>query len=379
MSADPILLTPGPLTTSVRTKQAMLHDWGAWDADFNAITARVRDSLVRIVHGEATHECVPLQGSGTFAVEAMLCSFLAENDHVLIAENGAYSQRMAEICRLHRLRHTVLQSNHALPVDLPAMERELVRLGDVTHIAVVHFETALGVLNDMQGVVSLAARHRCRLLVDAVSTFGALSLDFASGSLVAVAASANKCLHGIPGVAFVIADRSQLGRRTHPTTLSLDLNAQHRAFETDGQWRFTPPLQVLLALRQAIAEFREKGGTAARYDSYQALASRLIDGLARIGVVPLLPDAFRAPMITTFTIVPGARCNIENLHARLYEQGLVIYPSKHHHANSFPEQGVFDVVHHVVEGQQPFFPGFIGKVDDLTRQFGAGSVGRGHG
>jgi len=335
MKTSSRLFTPGPLNTSDAVRAAMNADLGSRTSTATLLTKHLRNDIAEIAACGDAFSVILQQGSGTFAVEAMLCSFLAENDHVLIAENGAYSQRMAEICRLHRLRHTVLQSNHALPVDLPAMERELVRLGDVTHIAVVHFETALGVLNDMQGVVSLAARHRCRLLVDAVSTFGALSLDFASGSLVAVAASANKCLHGIPGVAFVIADRSQLGRRTHPTTLSLDLNAQHRAFETDGQWRFTPPLQVLLALRQAIAEFREKGGTAARYDSYQALASRLIDGLARIGVVPLLPDAFRAPMITTFTIVPGARCNIENLHARLYEQGLVIYPSKHHHANSF--------------------------------------------
>jgi 2-aminoethylphosphonate-pyruvate transaminase len=329
------LFTPGPLNTSDAVRAAMNADLGARTSTATLLTQHLRHDLAEIAACDDAFSVIPLQGSGTFAVEAMLCSFLAENDHVLIAENGAYSQRMAEICRLHRLHHTVLEGNHALPVDLPAMERELVRLGDVTHIAVVHFETALGVLNDVQGLISLAARHGCRLLVDAVSTFGALPLDFTSGNLAAVAASANKCLHGVPGVAFVIAERSQLGRRTHPATLSLDLNAQHRAFEVDGQWRFTPPLQVLLALRQAIAEFREKGGVAARYGSYQALASRLIDGLACIGVVPLVPEAFRAPMITTFTLVSGARCDMENLHALLYEQGLVIYPSQYSPENAF--------------------------------------------
>ncbi|WP_245987054.1 aminotransferase class V-fold PLP-dependent enzyme [Azospirillum thermophilum] len=224
-----------------------------------ALTARLRAMIAAVAGSGDACSVVPLQGSGTFAVEAMLCSVPDAEDHLLIVENGAYSARMTEICAVHGIRHSVLRCDHTRSFDLARVEARLLELGDVTHVAAVHFETALGVLNDIDGLGALAARHGARLLVDAISTFGALPLDVTSGRLAAVALSANKCLHGLPGLSFVIADRATLARPSRPRTLSLDLRAQHRSFEADGQWRFTPPLQAMLALEQAIREYEAAG------------------------------------------------------------------------------------------------------------------------
>lgn len=332
---SPRLFTPGPLNTSATVRAAADADLGSRSPSALALTAGLRADVAAIAGCGDGYSVIPLQGSGTFAVEAMLCSLLTEQDHVLIAENGAYSARMSEICRIHGIRHTAFEANHAASLDLAALEARIRELGNVTHIAAVHFETALGVLNDVDGLSALAARHGCRLLVDAISTFGALPLGFTSGAVAAVALSANKCLHGLPGLSFVIADRQALGRSKRPRTLSLDLQAQHRQMESDGQWRFTPPLQVMLSLAQAIREFNAAGGQPARHRRYASLAERLVRGMAAIGFEPVIEEACRAPIIITFAPAPGLRCDIARLNDFLLERGLVIYPTKHWRPDSF--------------------------------------------
>ncbi|WP_231752876.1 aminotransferase class V-fold PLP-dependent enzyme [Burkholderia savannae] len=210
------LFTPGPLTTSDAVRAAAAIDLGSRSPPAAALTARLRAKIARIAGCGGGYSAVPLQGSGTFAVEAMLCSLLADDDHVLIVENGAYSERMTQICRIHGIRHDVLACDHAARFDLSRVERALDASPHVTHVAAVHFETALGVLNDVAGLVALAARHGRRVLLDAISTFGAYPLDFAGRTLAALALSSNKCLHGLPGLGFVIADEPALARRPPP-------------------------------------------------------------------------------------------------------------------------------------------------------------------
>lgn len=329
------LFTPGPLTTSASVREAACQDIGSRSARAIALTAQLQARIGAIAGCGPHYRVVPLQGSGTFAVEAMLSTMLADQDHVLIVENGVYSQRMLAICRLHQIRHSVLACPHEQGFDLAAVAARLDQLGDVTHVAAVHFETALGVLNDIDGLRQLCRARGCRLLVDAISTFGALPLDFSCQTLCAVALSSNKCLHGLPGLAFVIADQDGLARRTRPRTLVLDLQDQLAELGRSAQWRFTPPLQTMLALEQAIAEFEAAGGQAARLARYAALAQRLLRGMAALGFEPLIGAAHRAPIILTFAPAAGVRCDIARLNDFLLARGIVIYPTKHANPESF--------------------------------------------
>ena len=175
-SPYPILLTPGPLTTSARTKEAMLRDWGSWDADFNQITARLREQIVRIVHGEATHVCVPLQGSGTFSVEAAIGTIVPRDGHVLVPSNGAYCQRIARICKYLGRRHTVIDYTEDRQVLAADVDLALTADPSITHVALVHCETGAGVLNPLDEIAQVVARHGKGLIVDAMSSFGAIEI-----------------------------------------------------------------------------------------------------------------------------------------------------------------------------------------------------------
>lgn len=322
------LFTPGPLSTSRSVRAAMDLDLGSRTPTFAALTRELRAELEAIAECGADFTVVPVQGSGMFAIEAMLSTLVGTDDHVLVVENGVYSRRMADICRIHRIRHTILALAHDEAANLAEVERCLVERGPFSHLAAVHFETGLGVRNDLDGLIAVARRQRCKLMLDAISSFGALPIDFTSGVIAAAAVSANKCLHGVPGVSFVIAARAELASPGPARTLSLDLRAQWRDLEHTGEWRFTPPIQVLLALRQAIREYRADGGRAMRYRRYEQLADRLVDGLTRLGIHAVIDARWRAPMIATFAFPPGCAVEMTELHAHLARRGLIIYPSK---------------------------------------------------
>jgi hypothetical protein len=199
-TGDPLLLTPGPLTTSKTVKQAMVHDWGSRDATFIALNAEVMESLLKIVHGEGGFVTVPMQGSGAFAVEAMLTTFAPRDGAVLVLVNGAYGQRAKRILAVAGGRATIVhETAEDTPPDLDAVERILAETPAITHVFAVHCETTSGILNPIEKIAALCARHGRRLLIDAMSAFGALELDSRATPFDAVAASANKCLEGVPG------------------------------------------------------------------------------------------------------------------------------------------------------------------------------------
>lgn len=329
------LFTPGPLNTSDPVRQAAGMDLGSRSPLATALTAQLRSAIADIAGCDDSWSAVPLQGSGTFAVEAMLCSLTDRYDHLLVLENGVYSHRIMTICTLHGIRHTTLSFDAYQGIDLAKVEAVLQAQPEITHIAAVHFETALGVLNDIDGLTALAQRYRRQVLVDAISTFGVLPLHVAAPALVAVALSSNKCLHGLPGMAFVLARQAQLARPTPARTLSLDLKAQAQALDQDGQWRFTPPLQVMLALQQAITEFHQRGGRAARYEEYQQRMAHLLRGMSALGFQPVIQQQHRAPLIVTLAPETAIRCDISQLNDYLFARQLVIYPTKHSDPRSF--------------------------------------------
>lgn len=333
---DPWLLTPGPLTTSLSVKQAMLHDWGSRDRAFIDMTARVRAKLVALVASPETHICVPIQGSGTFAVEATIATLLPRDGKLLVLINGAYGHRMVTICNYLGRACTALETPEDTPNDVAALDRALAADASITHVAAIQCETTSGILNPMAEVAACVKRHGRSLIVDAMSGLGALPLDDASVPFDAVVASSNKCLEGVPGIGFAIIRKAVLERcKSNSHSLSLDLYAQWRGLEGNGQWRFTPPTHVLAALDKAIAEHESEGGVAGRGARYAANCRALIDGMRRLGFRPLLSDNLQAPIIVTFHMPADPKFDFEDFYRRVGEKGFLLYPGKLTVAPSF--------------------------------------------
>ncbi len=333
---DPWLLTPGPLSTSLSVKHAMLRDLGSRDREFIAVTHRIRESLLGLVDGYGSHECVPVQGSGTFAVEAMIGTFLPEDGKLLILVNGAYGKRIARICEYLRRNYQIIETPEHRSVDVLALDKALTADTDITHVAVVHCETTTGIINPLGAVADVVASHCRGLLVDAMSSFGAIPIDARRVNFDALTASSNKCLEGVPGVGFCIARRDAL-RKTqgNSPSLSLDLHDQWNAMASNSQWRFTPPTHCLLALDQALEELTVEGGVAGRGARYRENHRLLVEGMRQLGFETLLPDGLQAPIIVTF-LSPADPCfDFGVFYDRLRQRGFVIYPGKLTTADTF--------------------------------------------
>ncbi|HEY0824903.1 MAG TPA: 2-aminoethylphosphonate--pyruvate transaminase [Ramlibacter sp.] len=329
MDRERILLTPGPLTTTLRTKLAMLRDWGSWDADFNAVTAGVRKSLLKIVHGEDSHVVVPLQGSGTFSVEAAVATVVPRDGHVLVLDNGAYCKRAAKLTSLMGRECTVLAFDEARPVDAQVLDARLAADGSITHVILVHCETGAGVLNPLAPVAEVCARRGKGLIVDAMSSFGALPIDAREVRFDALVAASGKCLEGVPGMGFVFLRKAIVeGCAGNSHSLAMDLHDQHVYMEKTGQWRFTPPTHVVVALAEAIAQFEEEGGQPARLARYTDNYRTLIDGMSRLGFMPFLDPQVQAPIIVTFHAPGDSRYDFRTFYNFAKEHGFILYPGK---------------------------------------------------
>jgi len=329
MSTPSYLLTPGPLSTSARTKESMLRDWGSWDADFNAITARLREGLIRIAHGEGTHECVPLQGSGTFSVEAAIGTLVPRHGHVLVPQNGAYCQRIAKICKVLGRLITTIDYREDEPMNAADIDRALAQDPSITHVAVVHCETSTGILNPLHEIALVVARHGKGLIVDAMSSFGALEIDARTTPFDAVIAASGKCLEGVPGMGFVLMRRAALEKcEGNSHSLAMDLYDQWVYMNKTTQWRYTPPTHVVAALDSAVAQYVEQGGLAARGGTYAKNCRELIDGMREIGLRSFLPEAIQAPIIVTFHAPADARYEFKAFYNAVKQRGYILYPGK---------------------------------------------------
>ncbi|MBC5768160.1 2-aminoethylphosphonate--pyruvate transaminase [Ramlibacter albus] len=325
----PYLLTPGPLTTSARTKESMLRDWGSWDGDFNQITARLREGLLRIVHGEGTHECVPLQGSGTFAVEAAIGTLVPRNGHVLVPVNGAYCQRIAKICKVLGRKLTTFEYAEDAQVRPEDIDRLLAKDPSITHVALVHCETSTGILNPLHEIALVAQKHGKGLIVDAMSSFGALEIDARRTPFDAVIAASGKCLEGVPGIGFVLARREALqASEGNCHSLAMDLYDQWVYMGKTTQWRFTPPTHVVAALDSALTQYFEEGGLAARGGAYQRNCKALVEGMAKLGLRSFLPPEIQAPIIVTFHAPDDPKYEFKQFYNAVKARGYILYPGK---------------------------------------------------
>jgi 2-aminoethylphosphonate-pyruvate transaminase len=333
---DPWLFTPGPINTAEATKRAMLRDFGSRDAEFTAITRRIRTRLLDIVEGEETHACVPLAGSGTFGVEAALGTLVPRDRTLLVLANGVYGRRMVAMRQRMGRSVAVLETGETEPPDARDVARALSADPVISHVAIVHCETTSGILNPLEDVAAVVAEYERGLIVDAMSTFGILPLSAAEIPYDAVIASSNKCLEGVPGLAFVIARRTALeAAALNAPSLSLDLHDQWRFLESTGQWRFTPPTHVAAALDRALEDYLAEGGREGRLARYARNCAVLIEGMGALGFAPLVPAALQAPVIVTFPAPADPAFRFEEFYDRLRRRGFAIYPGKLTRAESF--------------------------------------------
>jgi 2-aminoethylphosphonate-pyruvate transaminase len=328
-SRDTILLTPGPLTTALATKCAMLRDWGSWDSSFNAITAGVRERLLAMVAGHHSHVCVPMQGSGTFSVEAAVNTLVPRDGHLLVLINGAYGKRLAKLAQMMGRRTSIFETAEDVPTTARDVERLLAGDASVTHVALIHCETSTGILNPLAEIAAVVARHGKGLIVDAMSSFGALPIDAGAMPFDALVAASGKCIEGPPGMGFVIARRTALEAAAgNSTSLSLDLHDQWQYMEKTTQWRYTPPTHVVAAFAAALDAHAAEGGPPARLARYARNCDMLVSGMKALGFRPFLDAAIQAPIIVTFHAPADTRYAFRDFYDRVREKGYILYPGK---------------------------------------------------
>jgi 2-aminoethylphosphonate-pyruvate transaminase len=307
----------------------MLRDWGSWDAAFNAVTARVRGKLCGVIHAGDTHVCVPMQGSGTFSVEAAVNTLVPRDGHLLVLVNGAYGKRMAKLTAMMGRRSSTFETAEDTPTTAADVDRLLARDPSITDVGLIHCETSTGILNPLPEIAAVVAKHGKRLIVDAMSSFGALPIDARDTPFDALVAASGKCIEGPPGMAFVFARKSLLERsQGNCTSLALDLHDQWTYMERTTQWRFTPPTHIVVALDAALDEYVAAGGQPARLARYAANCKVLVEGMAELGLQPFLDPAIQAPIIVTFHAPRDPRYDFRAFYDRVRDKGFVLYPGK---------------------------------------------------
>jgi len=282
--------------------------------------------LLDVVGMKETHVCVPLQGSGTFAVEAMLGTMVPREGHVLVPLNGAYCKRIARILGILGRRVTTLEYDERDPVKPADVDSALKKDSSITHVALVHCETSTGVLNPLEEIAAVVSRHGRSLLVDAMSSFAAVEIR---GEFDALVAASGKCLEGPPGMGFALVRRSTLEKCAgNAHSLVLDLHDQWVNMEKTAQWRFTPPTVIVAALHAALEQFVAEGGRAARGARYRRNCDVLIEGMTRLGFKLFLDARHQAPVIVTFVAPSDPNYDFQKFYDRVREKGFVLYPGK---------------------------------------------------
>jgi 2-aminoethylphosphonate-pyruvate transaminase len=307
----------------------MLCDMGSRDPEFLGIVREICRKLVEIGGAADAFECVLLQGSGTYVLESVISSAIPHNGRLLVLINGAYGRRIRDIAKVHGIETEVLELAENRKFTAEMVRAKLAALPGTTHVAVVHCETTTGILNPIEEVGPVVRNAGAVYVVDAMSSFAAVEIDLEAAQVDFLVSSANKCIQGVPGFGFVLARRERLLEcRGRARTLSLDLYAQWAGAESDGQFRFTPPVQVLLAFHQALREFKAEGGVAGRGARYRSNHAALMCGMKELGFETYLSPEDTSHIITTFRYPAHPRFSYETLYRKLSERGLIIYRGK---------------------------------------------------
>lgn len=356
------LLTPGPLTTTETVKEAMQIDRCTWDEDYKNMTQEIRTGLLKFAHvDKSDYTTVLMQGSGTFGVESVLSGVISSTDKVLVLQNGAYSKRMVEMCDYHGIKYVVYEEDYAHVPDPAIVEDVLKSDGSITHISMVHSETTSGLLNNIAAIGELAKKYNKKFIVDAMSSFGGVDINVPELGITYLVSSANKCIQGVPGFSFIIANVSDLKQtKGIARSLSLDLYAQWETMEKDGgKWRFTSPTHVVAAFSQALKELAAEGGITARNARYTATNRALRKGMEELGFKAYIDEAHQGPIITTFFYPENCKFTFAKMYTYLKDHGYVIYPGKLTDAETFRLGNIGEIYMDDVEKILGIFKDFV--------------------
>ena len=349
---EPYLLTPGPLTTAYEVKEAMLKDWGSWDEDFRDLTKKLRKSLLSLLGPRKNlYDCVPIQGSGTFAVESMLGTFIPKDGKLLVLANGAYGLRAAQTMDYLNRDYHLLDKGDYLPPRGSEVAGILENDKAITHVLVIHCETSSGILNPLEEIGAAVKSAGRKLLIDSMSAFGAVPVDPEKIDFEAMVSSANKCIEGVPGFGFVFAKLSALeAAKGNCHSLSLDVEAQWSAMEKSGQWRFTPPTHVVAAFLTALEIHEEEGGVAGRGARYTNNRDVMVSGMRDLGFETLLDERWLSPIIVTFFCPADRAFEFTKFYDLMKSEGYIIYPGKLTVVDSFRIGCIGRMDAHVMKG-----------------------------
>ena len=364
-----LLLTPGPLTTTRTVRESMMQEYSTWDVDYNGIVQSIRTRLVELATSDAanldTHTAVLMPGSGTFTVESVVGSVIPSDGKLLVLNNGAYGARITTIARMLRVDTVELSQAEIEPTDLGQVEQMLAGDPEITHVAMVHCETTTGMLNPVEAVGKIVRRLGRVFILDAMSSFGGIPMSMELTGAHYLISSANKCIQGVPGFGFVVADRAMLEAtegwsRSH----SLDLFDQWRVMETNGgKWRFTSPTHVVSAFARALDELKDEGGIEARHTRYVANQKTMVKGMRALGFRTLLGDDLQSPIITSFYYPDDVEFEFQKFYDALKSRGFVIYPGKVSHAQCFRIGSIGDV-------QPEDMTGLVGYISEVIDELG---------
>ena len=373
---DKPLFTPGPLTTSLSVKQAMLRDLGSRDVEFIGAVRELREELLSVagVSQQAGYEAILMQGSGTFSVEAVIASAMPPEGKLLAVVNGAYGDRIVKIAQVYGIE-TVVQKyrENELPC-VEAVDKALAEDAEIKMVVVVHCETTSGIINPIEAIGQVVSQHRCCYFVDSMSAFGAVPLDFEAAKIDFLVSSANKCIEGVPGFGFCICRREALTEtRGWSRTLSLDLLAQWEGLEKNGQFRFTPPTHTILAFRQALRELDQEGGVSGRAARYEENYRTLLAGMRSLGFIEYVDPALQGYIITSFRYPEDPNFQFEKFYDLLNEAGFVIYPGKVSDADCFRIGNIGRIDKSDVEALLEAIKGTLAKME--VAQVGTVSAG----
>lgn len=337
------LLTPGPLTTSETVKAKMMQDVCTWDDDFKNMTQYIRQELVKIADVDAKeYTTVLMQGSGTFGVESVLTSVIQASDKILVLANGEYGKRMTSICQYHKIPYVQYLCPFDQIYDANDVERIIQNDSSITHVAMIHSETTTGILNDLEAIKKLALQYNLTFIVDAMSSFGGIPIQMSGIDFLI--SSANKCIQGVPGFSFVIANRKKLiASKGVARSLSLDLYDQWETMEKDGKWRFTAPTHAVLAFKQALKELQNEGGVMKRNKRYKNNQRLLVDSLSKLGFQPYLPTTTQGEIITTFYYPKASTFDFKKMYDYVKAKGFALYPGKLTDVDTFRVGNIGDI------------------------------------
>lgn len=324
------LLTPGPLTTTATVKQEMLVDRCTWDDDYKAVTQKIRRQLLELGHvSEKDYTVVLMQGSGTFGVESVISSIVGDDEKILICSNGAYGERMTQICEHCRVPYVHYAQRYDRVPDAAHIAQLLQEDPAITHVAMVHSETTSGILNDIQSVGKVVRDAGRTFIVDAMSSFGGVDIPVAQWGIDFLISSANKCIQGVPGFSFILCRRDKLlASEGKARSLSLDLLDQWKGMDKDGKWRYTSPTHVVLAFSRALDEMIAEGGIPARNRRYCENNRLLIQKMKAMGFSTYIDGDHQGPIITTFFYPKGVSFQFSDFYNYIKERGYAIYPGK---------------------------------------------------